>query len=78
MKHFSISIHSLEQVQSFVDLATAQPFAVLVGSDTCQVSGKNFMGMFSLDLHRPLDVTVDCDEDSFTRFRQKAVELFAS
>ena len=78
MKEFHISIRSVEEVQAFVQLAMVQPFEVLVGSDCSQVSGKNFVGMFSLDFRQPLQVLVDCDEDSFCRFRQEATELFAS
>ena len=78
MKHFSISIHSREEVQAFVDLAMVQPFDVLVGNDHQQVNGKNYMGMFSLDYHHPVDVQVDCDDASFDLFRRKAAALFAS
>lgn len=78
MKVFSISLRSLKQVQAFVALAMVQPFEVLVCNDRQQVNGKNFMGMFTLDLRRPLQVQVCCDEDSFCRFRQKANELLAS
>ena len=78
MREFSITIHSFQEVRAFVSLAMVQPFDVLVGNDRQQVNGKNFMGMFSLDFHRPLLVQVNCDDDSFCRFRQKARELFAS
>ena len=78
MKEFRISIRSVEEVQAVVQLAMVQPFEVLVESDRRQVSGKNFMGMFSLDFHQPINVLVDCDEDSFCRFRQEATELMAS
>jgi hypothetical protein len=78
MKEFSISIRSVEEVQAFVNLAMVQPFDVFVQSERRQVSGKNFMGMFSLDFHQPVHVLVDCDEDNFCRFRQEATELLAS
>ena len=78
MKVFEITLRSLKQVQAFVSLAMVQPFEVLVCNDRQQVNGKNFMGMFSLDLRQPLQVQVRCDEDSFCRFRQKANELLAS
>lgn len=78
MREFTISIRSVEEVQAFVQLAMVQSFDVLVESDRRQVSGKNFMGMFSLDFHQPIRVLVNCDEDSFCRFRQEAVGLFAS
>lgn len=78
MKAFSISIHSLKEVQDFVSLAMVQPFDVLVCNDHQQINGKNFMGMFALDLRQPLQVQVNCDEDSYQSFRQKATALFAS
>ena len=78
MRQFDIVVTTFRQVQDFVSLAMVQPFEVLVESDRRQVSGKNFMGMFSLDFHQPINVLVDCDEDSFCRFRQKANELLAS
>ena len=78
MHQFRIQICSSRQVKEFVTLAMIQPFEVLVCNDRQQVNGKNFMGMFSLDLRQPLQVQVRCDEDSFCRFRQKANELLAS
>ena len=78
MKHFSITIHTREEVQAFVRLAMVQPFDILVGNSTQQVSGKNFMGMFSLDFHEPVDVSVDCDEATYQNFRQQTAALFAS
>ena len=78
MKHFSISIHTREEVQAFVKLAMVQPFDIFVGNSSQQVNGKNFMGMFALDLRQPLQVQVNCDEDSYQNFRQKATALFAS
>ena len=78
MKAFSISIRSLKEVRDFVSLAMVQPFDVLVCNDHQQVNGKNFMGMFALDLRQPLQVQVNCDEDSYQNFRQQATALFAS
>ena len=78
MKHFSISIHTREEVQAFVRLAMVQPFDIFVGNDRQQVNGKNFMGMFSLDYRNPVDVQVNCDEAAFEAFRLQADQLFAS
>ena len=78
MKHFSISIHTREEVQAFVKLAMVQPFDILVGNDHQQVNGKNFMGMFSLDYRNPVEVQADCDDAAFETFRRKTIQLFAS
>ena len=78
MKEFCISVHTVQQVQDFVNLAMRQPFEVLVGDDRQQVSGKNFMGMFTLDLRQPLHVAVNSDDPSFLQFQKETSVLLAS
>ena len=78
MKHFSISIHTREEVQAFVKLAMVQPFDIFVGNSSQQVNGKNFMGMFSLDYRNPVQVQAKCDDATFEAFRLQISQLFAS
>ena len=75
MQKFNIRIRSFQEVQEFINLATVQPFPVLVGNDVQQVNGKSFIGMVSLDYTRPLLVQADCDESTVTGF-QKLVSKF--
>ena len=75
MKHFSIAIRSFAEVQEFVALAMVQPFEVLVGHENHRINGKSFIGMFSLDFRRPLQVHVNCDDAAFARFRQEAARF---
>jgi hypothetical protein len=75
MKKFDMIISSFRQVQAFVSLAMMQPFEVLVGNDRQHINGKDFMGMFSLDYSRPVQVTVTCSEEEFTRFHQLACQI---
>ena len=75
MREFSIAIHSCQQVQDFVKLAMLQPFEVLVGNQQQSINGKDFMGMFSLDYTRPVQVCVSCSEEEFLRFRQDASDF---
>ena len=70
MREFSIEIHSFQDVQEFVSVATVQPFRVLVGNDRCRVNGKSFIGMFSLDYSRPVCVFAECAQDLFEAFHQ--------
>ena len=78
MKQFSIVLRSFDEVKDFVNLAMVQPFQVLVGYNNHNVSGKNFMGMSSLDYTHPLQVSVDCDEMQFQQFRQAAARFLAA
>ena len=76
MRQFDIVVTTFRQVQDFVSLAMVQPFEVLVGNEKQQVSGKSFMGMFTLDHNRPLRVTVRCTEEEFGRFREQTKQIF--
>lgn len=75
MRQFNIYIRSFRQVQEFVSLAMVQPFEVLVGNEKQQINGKSFMGMFSLDYHRPVQVSVKCTDEEFQRFQKDAVQF---
>ena len=75
MKQFCIRLSSVEDVQAFVSLAMIQPFAVTVGDPRHSINGKNFMGMFCLDLRQPQQVQVDCDEAQFQAFRRQAARF---
>ena len=77
MKQFDICLRSFQDVQDFVEMATVQPFRVLVGNDRARVNAKSFMGMFSLDYARPLRVSVSCSEEEFSRFRTEAARFLA-
>ena len=63
MKQFDIVLHSFQDVQDFVEIATIQPFRVLVGNDRARVNAKSFMGMFSLDYSQPIPVRAACSDE---------------
>ena len=75
MHHFDIIVRSFGQVKDFVSLAMVQPFEVLVGNAQKQVNGKSFIGMFTLDYTRPLQVHVNCSEEEFGQFRAAVAHL---
>ena len=75
MREFSITIRSFQELQEFVSLATVQPFEVFVENDRQQISGKSFMGMFSLDLSRPMRVVFTCNDEQYAHFRQCAARF---
>ena len=76
MRQFDIVVTTFRQVQDFVALAMVQPFEVLVGNEKQQVSGKSFMGMFTLDHQKPLQVTVRCSDEEFGKFQERLKEIF--
>lgn len=72
MREFTVRFYSFQDIQEFVTLAGMEDFPVLVGDDSYQVSGTSFMGMFSLDHTKPMRVMMDCPQEAFEGFRQKA------
>ena len=72
MKEFVIHFASVQDVQKFVSLATAQPFSITVGNDFHKVNGKSFMEIFSLNFDYPINVWMDCTDDQFRRFLSDA------
>ena len=77
MKQFDIVLRSFQDVQDFVEMATIQPFRVLVGNDRARVNAKSFMGMFSLDYNMPIQVRADCTDEECDRFKAKAARFLA-
>ena len=77
MKHFNICIRSFSDIREFVSLAIAQPFEVFVGNDQREVNAKSLMAMFTLNYRRPLQVSVKCDEEAYSRFATAAAKFIA-
>ena len=77
MKQFDIVLRSFQDVHDFVEMATVQPFRILVGNDRTRVNAKSFMGMFSLDLDLPVQVRADCTEEECAQFKAKAARFLA-
>ncbi|MBQ3214995.1 MAG: HPr family phosphocarrier protein [Oscillospiraceae bacterium] len=77
MKQFDIRLHSFRDVQDFVEIATVQPFRVLVGDQQALVNAKSFMGMFSVDYSTPVHVRADCSEEESRQFQQAVARFLA-
>ena len=77
MREFEIRIKSVQDVLSFVDLATSRPFPVLVGNEIHQVNGKSFMEMFCLNYSHPLLAVVDCDEEQLQQLQLEMHQFLA-
>ena len=77
MQEFNIAIRSFRQAQDFVQLAMRQGFDVFVGNARQQINGKDLMGLFSLDHSQPVQVSVNCDQEEFLRFREEVTAILA-
>lgn len=58
MKCFNIMLHSINDVKSFVNTVNKYDFDVDLTSGRYVVDAKSIMGIFSLDLSKPIKVEV--------------------
>ena len=63
----TISLSSIETVKKFVNIANSYDFQILLHSDKYIINGKSIMGIFSLDLSKP--VTLKVEEDCPEKFK---------
>lgn len=75
MREFFVRLNSVEDIKTFVVLATTQPFEVYAQTPSQKVSAKSFMGMFSLDYREPVSVTAECSGEEWAAFCE-TVERF--
>ena len=68
MKTFNVLLTSINDVKTFVNTASDQPFDIDIVSGRYIVDAKSIMGIFSIDLAKPIQVEVhgtDADCETF-------------
>lgn len=65
MQAVTISLTEVNQVKRFVNLVGQVPFDVDVVSERYTVNAKSMLGIYSLDLSKPIQIVIygdDCEE----------------
>ncbi len=65
MKKFTVLLSSINDVKNFVNVVTKYDYEIDLISGRYIVDAKSIMGIFSLDLSKPIDVEAhseDCEE----------------
>ncbi len=57
----SITLSSIEAVKKFVTLTNSYDFPINLTTDKYKIDAKSIMGVFSLDLSKPVDLEVESD-----------------
>ena len=58
---FKVKLTTIDDVKTFVTICSAVASHSVVRQDSYAVNGASLMGMFSLDLSKPLTVEIDDD-----------------
>lgn len=62
-----IMLNSIEDVKNFVNIASSKDYEIDLNSGKYTVDAKSIMGIFSLDLTKPLKVTIQSDDENFLK-----------
>ncbi|HIZ08225.1 MAG TPA: HPr family phosphocarrier protein [Candidatus Eubacterium avistercoris] len=63
MKTVQISLNSIDKVKSFVNAITQFNFDFDLISGRYVIDAKSIMGIFSLDLSKPIDLAIHTEDD---------------
>ena len=69
MKKFTVHLKSINDVKEFVRIVNEFPFDIDLTSGRYVVDAKSIMGIFSLDLAKPIDV--ETHEDDIAELKEK-------
>ncbi len=75
MTSFNISLGSINSVKNFVNTVNKYDFDVDLTSGRYVVDAKSIMGIFSLDLSKPIVVEAHCSEDNAASFKADMKEF---
>ena len=68
MKTFDILLSSINDIKAFVNIVNKYEFDVDLTSGRYVVDAKSIMGIFSLDLSKPIQVDIHADDESADKF----------
>ena len=75
MVSFKIRLVTIEDVRKFVTAANMQPCDADVVSDRYCVDAKSLLGLFSLDLSKPVEVQIHGTESDGEHFKEAIKSL---
>ena len=70
MYNFQITLSSINEVKSFVNAACSQMCDIDIISGRYVIDAKSIMGIFSIDLTKPVTVSVNGTEEEYKAFRE--------
>ena len=71
-----IKLNTINEVKEFVNIVLQCPYDVDLVSGRYIIDAKSLMGIFSLDLTRPIDLEADIDSDDVEELLKKIYEPF--
>ena len=63
MKEFTVLLSSINDVKNFVNVVTKYDYEIDLTSGRYVVDAKSIMGIFSLDLSKPIDLNIHNEDN---------------
>lgn len=73
MEKLTINFNDITDVENFVEIVGKYNFDVTLSQGKYEVDGKSLMGIFSLDITKPIDILVAKKDTSFIDEIQKYI-----
>ena len=73
MEKLTINFNGITDVENFVEIVGKYNFNVTLSQGKYEVDGKSLMGIFSLDITKPIDILVTKKDTSFIDEIQKYI-----
>ena len=70
MKSFKLMLRSIDEVKTFVEAASSFPCEIDVVSGRYIIDAKSIMGLFSLDLAKPIQADIHGSDSEIVRFEE--------
>ena len=78
MTELKIKLATIDDVKNFVNIATRFNCEIDVVSGRYVVDAKSIMGLFSLDLSRPLLLKIDSSDEALTNYIKECLDQFVT
>ena len=75
MKDLHIKAESFQDIWTISALAAQERFRIVLSDGQRRETAKSLLGIFSMNLNRPLKLQLDCGDEEFERIREKVVRL---
>jgi phosphotransferase system HPr-like phosphotransfer protein len=77
MEKLTIGFAEIKDIENFVEVVAKYDFAVTLAQGKYEVDGKSLMGIFTLDITRPIEIVFDANTEESNAFIQEIQKYIA-
>jgi phosphotransferase system HPr-like phosphotransfer protein len=77
MEKLTIGFAEIKDIENFVEIVAKYNFDVKLAQGKYEVDGKSLMGIFTLDISRPIEILFDTNKDESKVFVQEIQKYIA-